>query len=152
MLTVGVWVLWVLSKEGAWCHRWGTALQAGALHSSSNFPSNQLGDLEKISSLLLVSPVKLRIWREWFFSALCSPRIWRKNALDMSETKGRTFYLSCLWRWRNRPDFLPLLFLKEFLLYFFRYHLVPSTATPTITTLLSMSMSPFSFLLNPSAP
>ena len=35
---------------------------------------------------------------------------------------------------------------------YFHYHLVPLYPTPTIITLLSMSMSPLSFLLNPSTP
>ena len=38
-------------------------------------------------------------------------------------------------------------------LYFFHYHLVLLySVSPAITTPLSMSMSPFSFLLNPSIP
>ena len=42
---------------------------------------------------------------------------------------------------------------KIFLLYFIHCHLVPLyPPLPTITTLLSMSKSPFSFLLNPSTP
>ena len=39
------------------------------------------------------------------------------------------------------------------LLYFFHYHSFPyTTLPPAITTLLSMSRSPFSFLLHPSIP
>ena len=40
-------------------------------------------------------------------------------------------------------------FLFTFLLYFFHYHLVPLYPA-AVTTLLSMSMCPFSFLLHPS--
>ena len=41
----------------------------------------------------------------------------------------------------------------NFLLYFFHYHLYPYTPlSPVVTTLLSVSMSPFSFLLDLSTP
>lgn len=93
-LTVGVWVLWMLSREGAWCHRRSIALETGGLHSNSNFSSNFLGDLETISSLLWVSSVKWRIREDGSFQ-LYSSAIWRENSLDLSETKGRTYYLSC---------------------------------------------------------
>ena len=57
------------------------------------------------------------------------------------------FYLSKL-----QKAFLFSLFFN-FLLYFFHYHVVPlGPPPPIITTLLSMSMSLFAFLLNPSLP
>ena len=40
-----------------------------------------------------------------------------------------------------------------FVVFFFHYHFVPLyPLPPAITTLLSMSMSPFSFLLSPPTP
>ena len=57
-----------------------------------------------------------------------------------------TTYCSCLF-----VVTCPFIFLNSnyTLLYFFHYRLSPS---PAITTLLSMSTSPFSFLLNPLPP
>lgn len=46
-LTVGVRVLCVLSKEGAWCHRRSIALEAWALHSTPALLVASLGILRK---------------------------------------------------------------------------------------------------------
>lgn len=107
ILPVGVWVLWMLSKEGAWCPRRSTALEAGFLHSRSKFASNLFGDLKNISSLPWVTSIKWRIWRGWFCLALWLQDLkgkWLKFEWDQK----KNFLLVMLWRRRHRPACLPL--------------------------------------------
>ena len=98
---------------------------------------------------LTISP--WQFWGFWILSLSYSPVI-----LCSVHGKER---LQRIWRWEEIIKFANrsqngFFFLIQSLLYFFHYHLVPlyPPPTPAVTTLLSMSMSPFSFLLSRSTP
>ena len=90
----------------------------------------------------------------WLGDKIYTHKMLTRNVRQNVKTLSKWFHLSRFYIFlicKLRTLFIIFVFFNKFLLCFFHYHLTSLYPVPsTITTLLSMPMRPFSFLLNPS--